>query len=71
LTTVNIGNQGVAAGSIFYAKYSKVNLGQSGQIGAILGQTIALAQSGNLTFTSTAVSGNYAYNVSVYEVGYW
>jgi hypothetical protein len=67
VTTVDIGNQGAAAGSVFYAKYSKVTIGQAGTIGALLGQTIDLAQSGNLSFTSTVVTGNYAYDVSFYD----
>jgi hypothetical protein len=71
LKTIDIGNQGAAAGSVFYAKYTKVSLGQAGAIGALLGQTIELAQSGNLVFTSTVVTGNYSYDVSYYEFGSW
>jgi hypothetical protein len=69
--TVNIGNQGAGAGSIFYAKYSKVTLGQAGSLGAILGQTISLANSGNLVFTTTVVTGNYSYDVRYYEFSNW
>jgi hypothetical protein len=69
--TVDIRNQGGAAGSVFYAKYSKVTLGQAGSIGALLGQTIELAQSGNLVFTTTVVTGNYSYDVRYYEFGNW
>jgi hypothetical protein len=67
IQTVNIGNQGAASGSVFYAKYTMATIGQAGSIGALLGQTINLAQSGNLVFTSTVVTGNYAYSVSYYE----
>jgi len=71
LSTVNIGNQGAAAGSVFYAKYTEVTLGQAGSIGALLGQTINLSQSGNLVFTSTVATGNYVYDVSNYELATW
>ncbi len=71
LVTVNIGNQGAAAGSVFYAKYSEVTLGQAGSIGAILGQTIDLGQSGNLVFTTTVATGNYSYDAGYYEFASW
>jgi hypothetical protein len=67
IVTVDIGNQGAAAGSVFYAKYTKVTLGQAGEIGALLGQTIDLAQSGNLVFTSNVVTGNFEWGVSFYD----
>jgi hypothetical protein len=69
--TVDIGNQGAAAGSVFYAKYTKVTLGQAGSIGALLGQTIELGQSGNLVFTTTVVTGNYSYDVYFYDLATW
>jgi hypothetical protein len=67
VSTINVGNQGAASGSVFYAKYSQVTLSQGGSIGALLGQTISLAQSGNIVFTSTVSTGNYAYTVNFYE----
>jgi hypothetical protein len=67
-TTINIGNQGDAAGSVFYSKYTKTTVGQAGTLGALLGQTIDLGQSGNLVFTSTVVTGNYSYDVKYYEI---
>jgi hypothetical protein len=42
-------------------------VGQGGTLGALLGQTIDLAQSGNLIFTSTVVTGNYSYDIYHYE----
>jgi len=67
LVTISLGNQGAASGSVFYAKYSRATIGQAGSIGALLGQTIDMAQSGNLVFTSTVSTGNYAWSVSYYE----
>jgi hypothetical protein len=65
--TVNIGNQGAAPGSVLYARWTKLTLGQGGTIGAILGQTVALANSGTLSFVSTVSTGNYTYDVRFYE----
>jgi hypothetical protein len=68
LTTVNIGNQGDAPGSVFYARWSKVLVGQAGTIGALLGQTIEMGNSGNLSFVDTVSTGNYTYDVRYYEL---
>jgi hypothetical protein len=65
---VNIGNQGDAPGSVFYARWSKVLVGQAGTIGALLGQTIEMGNSGNLSFVDTVSTGNYTYDVRYYEL---
>jgi hypothetical protein len=66
-TTINIGNQGAAPGSVLYARWTELALGQGGSIGAILGQTIDLEQSGSLSFGSTVATGTYSYDVRYYE----
>ena len=71
LQTVTINNSGNAKYSVFYAKYSEATVSQKGTLGAILGQTINLAQSGNLVFTSTVVTGNYSWDVDFYSVVNW
>ena len=65
--TINIGNQGAAPGAIFYAYWSEVTVGQGGTIGAILGQTVNLGNSGNLSFIDLVSTGNYTYDVRYYE----
>lgn len=71
LPTVTINNSGNAKYSVFYAKYSEADVSQKGTLGAILGQTINLAQSGNLVFTSTVVTGNYSYDAGYYQQTSW
>lgn len=68
LQTINIGNQGNAPGSILYARWTKIVVAQGGTIGAILGQTIVLGNSGNLSFVDTVSTSNYTYDVRFYEL---
>jgi hypothetical protein len=68
LTTISVGNQGAAPGSVFYARWSKVTVGQGGTIGALLGQTIDIGNSGNLSFVDTVSTNNYTYDVRYYEL---
>jgi hypothetical protein len=68
ILTISIGNQGDAPGSVLYARWTKVSVGQAGTIGAILGQTIDLGNSGNLSFVSTVSTNNYTYDVRYYEL---
>jgi hypothetical protein len=68
LLTISMGNQGDAPGSVLYARWTKVSVGQGGTIGAILGQTIDLGNSGNLSFVSTVSTGNYTYDIRYYEL---
>jgi hypothetical protein len=57
VTTINLQNNSTAANSIFYAYWSQVTIGNSGQIGALIGQTVNLTNNGAITFGST-VSGS-------------
>lgn len=68
VTTINIGNQGLGAGSVLYARWSKVYVGNPGSIGQVLGQTIEFANTGNITFGSaSAPTSTYSYAVRYYE----
>jgi hypothetical protein len=68
VTTININNQGLAAGSTFYARWTGLSLANGGTIGSILAQRIQLNNSGNITFgTSLAGGGTYSYDVRYYE----
>ncbi len=67
-TTVNIGNQGLASGSVFYARWTALVLANGGTIGSILAQKITLGNSGNITFgTTSGGSGDYTWDVRYYE----
>ncbi len=68
LLTINSGNQGSAPGSVLYARWTKISVSQGGTIGAILGQTIELNNSGNLSFVNTVATGNYTYDIRHYEL---
>ncbi len=67
LQTITIGNQGLAAGSTFYARWTALSLGNGGSIGAIMAQQITLNNSGNITFGSSSAGGSYSWDVRYYE----
>lgn len=56
--TISLDNSAQGPQSIFYAYWSKVLIKNSGQIGALVGQTIELRNSGTITFGSTASTGS-------------
>lgn len=56
LTTISLANSASAPNTIFYAKWTRVTVGNSGQIGALVGQTVELTNTGTITF-GTSVSG--------------
>ncbi|HEX4774404.1 MAG TPA: hypothetical protein VH234_02720 [Candidatus Saccharimonadales bacterium] len=53
LTTISLGNLTGGANSVFYAYWTQASLGNSGQIGAVIGQTIQLSNSATITFGSS------------------
>lgn len=55
-TTINLSNSSSAPQTEFYARWSKVSINNSGNLGAVVGQTIELTNSSNITF-GTSVSG--------------
>lgn len=56
--TITLNNTAQGPQSIFYAYWSKVLVQNSGQLGALVGQTIELQNSGTIAFGSTTPSGN-------------
>lgn len=56
LTTIALSQSASAPNTIFYAKWSRVTVGNTGQIGALIGQTVELTNSGTITF-GTSVPG--------------
>ena len=57
VTTINLQQSSSAPNTIFYAYWSQVQIGNSGQIGALIGQTIRMNNSGTLTFGAAASLG--------------
>jgi hypothetical protein len=69
VNTISINNQGLAAGSVFYARWTALTLSNGGSIGSILAQKITLSNSGNVTFgVGLGGSGPYTWDVRYYEL---
>jgi hypothetical protein len=54
ITTINLGQSAAAANSIFYAYWTEVQLANTGQLGAVIGQTINLSNTATITFGSSS-----------------
>ncbi len=58
--TMQLDNSAEGPNTIFYARWSRVLIANSGQIGALVGQTVELKNSGTITFgTSTGTGSTY------------
>lgn len=55
--TLVIDNTGGAANSVFYSRWSQVLISNTGAIGALIGQTVSLINSGTITFGTTVNPG--------------
>jgi hypothetical protein len=55
-TTISLSNSASGPNTEFYARWSQIDVGNSGNIGALVGQTVRLSNSGAITF-GTSVSG--------------
>jgi Tfp pilus assembly protein PilX len=55
-TTISLSNSASGPNTEFYARWSQISVGNSGNIGALVGQTVLLNNSGAVTF-GTTVSG--------------
>lgn len=55
-TTISLSNSAEGPNTIFYARWTRVQINNSGQIGALVGQTIQLSNSSTITF-GTSVEG--------------
>jgi Tfp pilus assembly protein PilX len=56
-STITLDNSSSGPNSVFYARWSRVEVVNSGQIGALVGQTIQLRNSGTITFGTTVNPG--------------
>ena len=57
-TTISLSNSAEGADSIFYARWTQVNLANGGQIGAVVGQTIYMSNSATITFGTEIPGGD-------------
>jgi len=67
IPTINVNTSGDASNSIFYAYWTEVNLQNSGQIGAIIGQTLNLSNNSTITFGSNVSTGHVTWVVKGYR----
>lgn len=71
-STINFDNSASGPNTVFYAKWSRVNISNSGQLGALVGQTIQLRNTGTITFGTTVSPGGGQANwiLSEYKRGF-
>jgi hypothetical protein len=68
VTGTDLANNSSAPNTIFYAYWSQVQISNSGQIGAIIGQTVRLSNSSAITFgNSTELGGPTTWVVDGYR----
>lgn len=56
-TTISLSNSAEGPNTVFYARWTRVQVNNSGQIGALVGQTIQLSNSGTITFGTSVGTG--------------
>lgn len=63
INTIELQNASLAAGTNFYARWSKITVHNSGSLGSIIGQTVLLRNTGNISFGSNLSSGESIWSV--------
>lgn len=66
-TSIQLDNSAAGPNTIFYARWSKVVVKNSGQIGALIGQTVELNNSGTITFGASTGTGTTFWVVDGYR----
>ncbi len=56
-STISLSNSASGPQTEFYARWSRVTINNSGNIGALVGQTVQLSNSGTITFGATVTGG--------------
>lgn len=67
VTTINLANSAAGPQTIFYAYWSRVSVSNTGQIGALVGQTIQLSNNSTITFGTATGSGSTFWVVNGYR----
>ncbi len=65
--TISLQQSSVGPQSVFYAYWSEVDIANSGQLGALIGQTILLENTGTITFTTSTGLGTFSWVVNGYR----
>jgi len=66
-TTILMQNNSNAASTILYAYWSQVSMGNNGQIGALIGQTVSLSNNGTITFGSSVNTNSTTWVIKGYR----
>jgi Tfp pilus assembly protein PilX len=66
-TTIALNNSSSAPNTIFYAYWSQVTVSNTGEIGAVIGQTVNLSNAGTITFGSSTTTGSIVWVVQGYR----
>lgn len=56
-TTISLSNSAEGPNTVFYAKWTRVQVNNSGAIGALIGQTVQLSNTGTITFGTSVPGG--------------
>lgn len=67
IVTVRLRNSSLAAGTTFYARWTKAHLNQSGAIGSVQAQTVELSNTGNISFGTELSSGETIWAIKNYQ----
>lgn len=65
--TLHISNSSLGAGATFYARWTKLTVDNSGSVGQIMGQSIDLSNTGNISFGSQLSSGQSIWSIKNYQ----
>lgn len=65
--TIELDNTASGVNTIFYSRWTKVMISNSGQIGALVGQTVELKNSGTITFGSSLGTGTTYWVIEDYR----
>ena len=66
-TTINLQQSAQGPNTIFYAYWTEAQLSNSGQLGAVIGQTIQLSNTATITFGSSSGTGSTTWVVKGYR----
>lgn len=66
-TTINMSNYSNAGSTILYARWTRVSVSNSGQIGALVGQTVSLSNSATITFGTSINTGTTYWVIDGYR----
>ncbi|HVX24343.1 MAG TPA: hypothetical protein VG992_03315 [Candidatus Saccharimonadales bacterium] len=67
IPTISMNNASLAVNSVFYAYWSQINLANSGQVGAVVGQNIVLSNTASISLGGTASVGTTTWVIKGYR----